>query len=514
MLKKFFSVFILLVLCFSAQAQTTTVDCAGKKVTVSNVNDSTVKVSCGAVPTPTPTPTNFPAGIYVAVNGKATGKGTPDDPKDISSGLHFTNSGAKPGDTVWLRGGKYFGGEFKSSLRGDPNNPITVRGFPGEHVTLITPAESWAILVAENPNVIYRDFEVACEETNMTKARVAGIYGYAANTKFINLIIRGTGGVGLWSTAADNVFYGCIVINTGWQPNGERGRGHSMYIQGDVGMKRIQNNIIMDSYGYGIHAYSQEGQLKNFLIEDNLIANSGTLALAGTDRTNILIGGTKNPAENVKILNNTLYFPLTENAVNAYLYYSAPNRDLDFSGNFVFGGDYGFWIDSWASVRATGNTVSGGGTLAVFKSLVGIPSSAYVWDNNKYNLITFNAVFSPFYYKGSESGNFDFSKWQSKSGFDKNSTFTASQNKPTNYISVKPNIYEVGRANITVLNFSGSKDVAVDLSSVLKSGDSFTVVSAKDFYGNPVASGVYSGSQVSIPVSGELNVFVLRKAQQ
>ena len=426
--------------------------------------------------------------------------------------MHFTNSGAKPGDTIWIRGGRYNSSEFRSSLRGEPDKPITVRGFPNERVTLVSPASSWAMLITENPNVVYRDFELVCEDLNRTARRVAGLYGYAANTKYINLVFRDVGEIGIWSSSNDTTFYGCIVLNTGWQPAGERGHGHGFYMQGDVGTKKVENNFILNTYGYGIHAYSQSGQLKNFVIAGNTIARSGSLALPiNNDEANILIGGTQNPAENIKIIDNVLYHSLSQDATNAYLYYQAKNKDLEFSGNYVAGGSYGAWLQDWATIKGSNNTVVGNGTLLVMNLGVGNSTTNYAWDNNNYYLVSGNAVFSPFYFKGGSAGNYNFSTWVSLSGLDKNSSFIANPNKPANYVAVRPNVYEEGRASITVINWSGGDKVDIDVSKVLKANDKFIIVKAEDFYGSPVASGVYSGSQVSVPLSGELNTFVLRK---
>ena len=71
----------------------------------------------------------------------------------------------------------------------------------------------------------------------------------------------------------------------------------------------------------------------------------------------------------------------------------------------------------------------------------------------------------------------------------------------TTKVVVEPNHYEAGRASVIVYNWGGQGSVSVDLSKVLRSGDSYEVRNVQSFYGSPVASGSYGGGSVSIPMS-------------
>ncbi len=64
------------------------------------------------------------------------------------------------------------------------------------------------------------------------------------------------------------------------------------------------------------------------------------------------------------------------------------------------------------------------------------------------------------------------------------------------------NPYESGRANVAVYNWGRADSVDVDLSSVLAYGAAYEVRDAQNFYGDPVASGVYRGGTVSLPMWG------------
>jgi hypothetical protein len=93
-------------------------------------------------------------------------------------------------------------------------------------------------------------------------------------------------------------------------------------------------------------------------------------------------------------------------------------------------------------------------------------------------------------------------------------------------VFVRPNAYEPGRANITVYNWPHQSTVDVDLSGAAYVGGAYEIRNAQDFYGTPVASGIFDGSLVTLPLSGltvaspvgwpapsvtgpEFNVFVL-----
>jgi hypothetical protein len=63
---------------------------------------------------------------------------------------------------------------------------------------------------------------------------------------------------------------------------------------------------------------------------------------------------------------------------------------------------------------------------------------------------------------------------------------------------LRPNAFEPGRANLTILNWDLRETVEVDLSALLRQGASYEIRNAADFFGPPVATGVFTGNPVSI----------------
>jgi PKD repeat protein len=71
-----------------------------------------------------------------------------------------------------------------------------------------------------------------------------------------------------------------------------------------------------------------------------------------------------------------------------------------------------------------------------------------------------------------------------------------------NAVFIRPNQHETGRANITVYNWTHASTVSVNVSSILQSGDTYVVLNAQNYFGAPALSGLYSGSALSVPMSG------------
>ncbi len=466
---------------------------------------STPTPSPTATPLPTPLPPGNLPGIYVTLNGSPSGDGSQARPLDIATALTYGKSPAKPGDTIWIRGGTYRANEFRCSVRGTASAPITIRAYPGERVILDVPLNAWAVLIPESEWTNFWGLELTCSDPDRTKTRPAGVNVYGPNTKFINLIIHDTGvAAGMWTPATDSEIYGCIIYRNGWQAaSGDRGHGHGIYAQNETGMKVMTDNIVFNQYGYGIHAYTENGAIKGFHIEGNTIFGNGSPAYpSNSDYNNVLIGGLK-PSERVEIINNYLYHPLSlQNTTNLGLFYSAKNsKDVVLRDNYMAGGSVVSWIQEWESVIATGNTMIGTQNLVTLGLPSGIPSSAYNWNNNTYLVATGTANPTPFLYSGGVGFTpYSFSAWKQANGFDSASQFAVKSNGQPSGVKtfVRPNRYEAGRANITIFNWDKNQTVDVDLSGVLAQGSRYEVRNVNDFFGPPAATGTFSGQPVRV----------------
>ncbi|MBK6797923.1 MAG: hypothetical protein IPG76_14410 [Acidobacteria bacterium] len=489
-------------------------------------------------PAPTPTPTPAPAssgqqpsstnitGIFVAPNGSSSNPGSIDRPLDIVKALS-AGSPAKPGDTIWLRGGTYkapnaqlIGTEeptLISYLNGNSNASITVRSYPGERATIdggIRIEGSWTT---------YRDFEVTNSSPDRTQKRPMGLHVFGHHSKLINLVIHDCGnGIGFWQTATDSEIHGAIIYRNGWEATADyRGHGHGVYVQNQTGNKIISDVISFDQYSSGMKAYTEQGYINNITFEGNISFNNGSPARpqSAYDRVeNILVGSTTNPPENINVLSNYTYHLPATRGTSLFIGYTVDkNKNITFKDNFVVGGSAnGTYITRWQQVIMTGNTFIGGNDLMVLQMPAGQKSSSYSqWDNNSYfsrsNLWPF--IYTDDAVKG---GYKNLQEWKTLTGIDKNSVWLRSgSNKLTgSNVFVRPNKYESGRANIAVYNWDLKDKVDVDVSNVLKIGSRYEVRNAQNFYGTPVLTGVYDGKTLALPMSGtktgpEFNAFVV-----
>jgi hypothetical protein len=136
--------------------------------------------------------------------------------------------------------------------------------------------------------------------------------------------------------------------------------------------------------------------------------------------------------------------------------------------------------------------------------------------SSNYNVVTLNQTLAHLaaswnhnaYVDPATSGGFrhnrnplSFSAWRSATGFDSSSTCSSS-NVGGAKIFVRPNKYELGRANIIVYNWNNLSNVAVDVGSVLSPGAVYEVRNAENFFAPPVLAGVFDGKPLELPMTG------------
>lgn len=387
------------------------------------------------------------ADYFVAPDGKADNAGTKDSPWDIASALAGQQSEAKPGDTLWLRGGTYkhpdrnrtsYGYEVK--LAGAKDKPIVVRAAPRERVTI----DGGLRVIEPSTRLHVRDLEILVSE-NLTKTRRfeetgshpssydrpwGGLNIYAGeHCKYINLVIHDNAqGVSFWRGATDSELHGCIIYDNGWDAP-DRGHGHAVYTQNENGFKTISDCIMTGGYGSTMHAYgSSRAFVNNYRIVGNIAYNAGRF----------LIGGGR-PSEGINASNNYFY------KVDMQLGYSAPhNEDCTVHGNVI---------------------VEGQLRINKFRQV-----------DKKDNLVL--------------------------------SDRDARPENESSQVILRSNRYDENRWHVAVYNWAKQATVAVDLFG-LKPGDRYKLLDPRDVYGKPVLSGKYIGRPVAAPVKGEFAAFVL-----
>ncbi len=416
-----------------------------------------------------PLAVEIPQGIFASPDGRADAAGTEDDPLDLATAL-TANDLIQDGDTLWLMEGVYVG-SFYSSLSGSEGNPISVRPYPGKRVILESPARQEgengsSTLFVDAGWTNYYDLEIMSNAMDRTSLQdtssptdinlqggvTVGAYHYASHTKIINCIVHDTaGGLSSFSASTNSEMYGNIIYNNGWTAPG-RGHGHGMYTQNVTGYKKITNNIIFFGFATGIHAYVEGSpKLENYDVQNNAWFLTGASdPRASQKKDNCLIGGYQ-PVTNLLLKNNKGF---SDNGRGTRLGYggSVTGQSAVLQDNYLV---ENLWIaGEWDQLDVM-NT-------SVFHGITG-SSQSYINDLG-------------------------------------DNLFEESDPVSGKKIFVDANAYDPRRARVIVYNFDGDETASVDLSSVLKTGEAYRVHSVFDLFGEPIQSGLYDGTSVSIPM--------------
>jgi hypothetical protein len=442
----------------------------------------------------------FAADYYVSQAGKPDGSGSADNPWDLATAL-AAPAAVQPGDTIWLHEGTYRGG-FVSQLKGTREMPIVVRGVPAGRVTIDThprDERDSGMFAIRGSDTIYRDFELTCSHpkrrTEIPQSWPADIRRGSVDVRadrvsLLNLVVHDQAqGFSFWSEGEGGEISGCIIYFNGWR-GPDRGHGHGIYTQNARGTKRIADNILFHNFGYGIHAYgSEKASLKGFDIEGNICFDIGCLADIHDRVPGIMVGG-GTPAERIAIRDNVV----VGSGIRLGYPWGTTNEDVVCTGNYC----EGLVVRDFRRGTITRNTIVAHSNAAQLEGAAELLLSGLKWDANDYFLTDGRWGESAIVEHGKSLG-MTFAQWKQRTGFDAASTFTKGRPDKLRVI-VRPNPHEKGRANIAVLNPAGLPEVEVDLSSVLEQGDSYRIVSAKDFFGQPLASGKFDGKPVRLPM--------------
>jgi parallel beta-helix repeat protein len=401
-----------------------------------------------------------PRTFWVAVDGQPDADGSPDNPLDLATALSGDGP-VRAGDTVWVRGGTYRG-SFSSTLSGTAEAPIVVRQVPGQRVTIDSAGSGRDALSIGGRDTWFWGFEITSSDPNRRTSergswpadlqRGYGAVTRAPGIRLINLVVHdNANGLGVWSESIGSDLYGNLVYSNGWQAP-DRAHGHGIYTQNQRGTRHLADNIVFNQFSHGIHAYgSEQAHLDNITLEGNIVFNNGALAAEPEYVRNILIGGGR-PAHNPRLVGNMTYFDTVKVSGENNVGHTAGCVNLWARGNYLIGGRP-LIFGRCTTESFQGNTLYG-----------------RVWE-----------------------------VWAAEHGDNHYYTETPTDTR----VFVRPNRCEQGRAHVAVYNWNALPRVSVDLSeAALVAGERFVVRDVQDYFGSPVAEGIYDGAPVSIPMQG------------
>ncbi|MEK9156277.1 MAG: right-handed parallel beta-helix repeat-containing protein, partial [Patescibacteria group bacterium] len=425
---------------------------------------------------------------YVSPTGEQSNTGSIDSPWNLSYALAGAGDSIQPGDTVWMRGGTYGDGttRFDSTLDGTEGNRITVRQYSGERATI-----NGQLRVNGSNWIDYWGFDIMHPTygPGYDAARDAGIWTLtSSNNRFINLTIHdvyGSSAFGFWSAATSSEIYGSLIYENGRQDDN---LDHGIYTQNGDGTKGIRDNFIFNNWAYGIHAYGSEiARVDNYLVQGNTFINNGR-----GNQGDVLLGGSGN-SNNLQFLNNYLYNSL-QYTNGVQFGYTGGHQSMKFNNNYIaMKGEYrGLFSRRFNNIEVTGNTIMGLALVGRLPNVDGMVSEN--WNNNSYYQIGSASAF----YDGSYM---QFDAWKTATGYDASSTLTSGQ--PTGTVkAVRPNEFESNRSHITVYNWDNLDSVSLsssDLSGTgISSGDTYAIKDVQNYFGDPIATGTYNGSEISV----------------
>ena len=404
-------------------------------------------------------------GIFVSVDGNSNGDGSVNSPLDLATAL-LKNSLAKAGETIWVSEGVYKG-SFVSRLEGETNNPIKVKPEPGARVVIDNSLGKSSGLSVQGSWSEFYGFEVLSRQLErdtpadkyaeiefpITGGVTVGGGSGGSNTKVINFIIHDNVGSGMssWSDAPDSELYGNVIYNNGWT-SPKRGHGHAIYAQNKIGYKKLTNNTIFFGFGTGIHVYTEGGKIEGFDVEDNVWFMTGASDPRTSQRKdNCLIGGSQ-PVKRLTLKNNLGFSLDTGRGTRIGYGGKVVGQSAEISGNYL---SENFWVAGYWDKLDVKDTIVLRGTTG-----------------SRQDQVT------------DKGGN----------------SFLSSPPSTGKKIVVTPNLYDSQRAKIVIYNYDNDDSVDVNVSSIMNVGETYRIHSSFALLSDPILTGVYDGSMISIPM--------------
>lgn len=436
-------IFIIVSIAVATLFQSARIEGNDEALSVAGLSDSHIAVSMLDV-SYIDSRTTAGAEFFVTPGGSPVGDGSMANSWDLQTALSQPDA-VEPGDTIWLRGGTYTG-SFESTLTGSASEPIIVRAYPDEHVTIdIRRDDTNYGLTIRGNWAYYWGFEL----TN-SSAEEPGLGGFdirGDNNKLINLIIHDVGNNMLRHSTE---IYGSLLYNNG--VNGSA-LSHHLYTQNHDSDNpvRIVNNIIFNGYAFGVHAYAQSGKLYGIHLLRNTWFNNGVAQVDDGLKDNVLVGG-GDGIRNLLLEENLGWAASPTQRSVAIGRYFDDNQDVTLHNNYLVGETT--LHNNWQSIMIEGNT----------------------------------------FYQSNTSDSAD------EAQFPDNAYLTKRPKGLRTFLYL--NEYDLDRAHLTIYNWDKLETVNVDLSAVLQVGQTYTIRNAQNYFAPPVASGTYDGQLVALPMTG------------
>lgn len=465
---------------------------------------------------------------YASPSGSGSGDGSIGNPWDILTAINNSNSGGhaiQSGDLLYLRGGNYdISTPFTLDVwlpAGDANSHTRIFAYPGEKPVIRFATGSTHVerhIKVNNHYTWISHIELLNTSTDRSfnspdggirePWRGMGIYLDSRNNCKVTYCYFNNIGIGVHiaSAGAGNEFYGNIAYACG--NNTEE---HGAYHHGSTASNKIEKCISLWCAGRGIQLFtSLSTGLRYWDVEDNIVAMNGQSSQEKSNQIRASVSGS-GIIQDIAFRRNQVYLPRSyasgTNSMALRVGDSAQDNghtNITVTDN-VLCGEHAIYLYEVRVATGSGNKMYATRDLSAFYVSTGFPTSGWSWDNNIHTTLK---LASGAQWRHDGTLITSFNTWKSTSGIDTNTTFVdppidgGVRNVDGTIIFVAAaNKYEYGRAHVAIFNWDQASSVNVDLSSVLQSGDKYEILSAFNFNGAAIATGTYSGGNVSFPMN-------------
>jgi hypothetical protein len=366
---------------------------------------------------------------------------------------------------------------------------VTVRSYPGESAIIDLQQTDLNLnatgITLSDITIISSDQNRDTDAEDFITGITAGAVNIYAPITLTNVRIAGIANVGWWS-GSTGTWKGVLAQDNGWDA-GDRGHGHALYMQNRAadGIKVLESCILVNGYGYSLHAYgSSSADLESFTLNHCIVMNER--ALIG--------GGSGASIDGVTIDDCVFYAPLQL----GYSQNAAEHRTASLTGSVLRG--LGIRL-AWQDLTVgTCTVLAGDGDCLVMPTTANF--SGLTIDNNVY--ISSNAA--PFALDG--EGRFTLAEWRTRTGLDANSrhyTTVAAAVSAGDLTVPVVRVFAVNegrhKANIAIWNPNSDATVSVDLSALSLANGSYELRQVRDQTGD-VRAVTYTGAAVAVSMSG------------
>jgi len=269
------------------------------------------------------------ATYYISTTGTITAAGTELDPYSMKY-LELANNHA--GDTFLVKNGEY-NKNWKFLVFGVAGNPVKVKAENWKQAKIVGGTNKYdnkrSVIKLSGPFCWVMDFEIF--DNNQKRIWInwsddilmsTGCELFAPGTKFINNSINNLiEGIECWSTAEGaanrndaaeahfNVIYN-IGLDFSDDPRPQSGHGHAIYAQNKEGAdlpKYFTGNTIWGNFAEGIHFYTEGGNIKSMVCQDNSVFNMIGYAIDKIKSRATIIGSLSKTFDNLVYERNIIF---------------------------------------------------------------------------------------------------------------------------------------------------------------------------------------------------------------